>query len=456
VIGNVLERGVSGGEAKRVNIALALITEPQVIFLDEPTTGLDSHMANEVVSTLQTLAKGGTRTICATIHSPTSYAFGLFDELVLLKAGQVIFADSLEDQAQNAKQYFLALGFTAPVGIAYSTPEWLVELTSGQAGAHLSSEANSFDFAAAYQQSDLCKTNSALRSELVASHQGGALALDDVYTSSLCNSVKVLLKYRTATHYKSPEFLGPRIGDKIFSAILILSLYWRIGEETNARSMQSTAALLYFVVALCGYGAAAFVPSLTLDRPLFYRERADGCYTTTAYYIAKFLEEAFLCCFTSLFFSVIVFFSCSLQGNFGVFVLVYYLTTMIGIVLAYAIASAVPTMDAANALLPTYVTVCMYFGGLFLIFENIPIGWKWFSYLSFLRYSWCPLMVNQFENDMFNGILVFEGKSILDFYGLSSGIESSIAFSIGVLAVMMVFFAACGVLALKFINFSTR
>ena len=40
-----------------------------------------------------------------------------------------------------------------------------------------------------------------------------------------------LLNYRMRTHYKSGEFLGPRIGDKIFSGVLILSLYWGIGDE---------------------------------------------------------------------------------------------------------------------------------------------------------------------------------------------------------------------------------
>jgi hypothetical protein len=53
---------------------------------------------------------------------------------------------------------------------------------------------------------------------------------------------------------------------------------WKIGEGHDPQSIQSTATLLYFISALCGYGAAAFVPSLTLERALFYRELADGCY----------------------------------------------------------------------------------------------------------------------------------------------------------------------------------
>ena len=65
----------------------------------------------------------------------------------------------------------------------------------------------------------------------------------------------------THTRIHAGEFLGPRIGDKIFSGVLILSLYWGIGDEEDAQSIQSTASLLYFVAALCGYGAA---PTVTL------------------------------------------------------------------------------------------------------------------------------------------------------------------------------------------------
>ena len=55
-IGTAQKRGVSGGEKKRCNIAMELIIEPHVLFLDEPTTGLDSSTAFQVVNLLSLLA----------------------------------------------------------------------------------------------------------------------------------------------------------------------------------------------------------------------------------------------------------------------------------------------------------------------------------------------------------------------------------------------------------------
>merc|ERR1712070_1037419 len=166
------------------------------------------------------------------------------------------------------------------------------------------------------------------------------------------------------------------------------------------------------------------LPSLALERALFYRERADGCYAAWTYYCSKFIEEAVLCVLTSLMFSSIVFFSLGLQGSFPIFTLTYFLTSMIGIVLAYAVAAIAPNMEAANAMLPTYVTICMYFGGLFILFDKIPTGWKWFSYTSFLRYAWGAMMSNQFDGQPSGEARVFVGDAgtpmnILEFYGLS-------------------------------------
>ena len=85
-IGGPLIKGVSGGERKRTSIGVELITNPALVFLDEPTTGLDSYTATEVTRVLRNLADQG-RTIIQTIHQPNSEIFGLFDQLMLISLG---------------------------------------------------------------------------------------------------------------------------------------------------------------------------------------------------------------------------------------------------------------------------------------------------------------------------------------------------------------------------------
>ena len=77
-IGGPLVKGVSGGERKRTSIGVELITDPSLIFLDEPTTGLDSFTATSVMETLRDLASSG-RTIIQTIHQPNSDMFEMMD-----------------------------------------------------------------------------------------------------------------------------------------------------------------------------------------------------------------------------------------------------------------------------------------------------------------------------------------------------------------------------------------
>ena len=122
-----MARGISGGQAKRVNIGIALVTNPRVLFLDEPTSGLDSYTANEVMSVVKSLAQQGI-TVCATIHSPTPYTFNLFDRLLLLLRGDVAY---FGPSGAPALEYFHA---NSPdiQGLAEgeNEAEWIVDITT--------------------------------------------------------------------------------------------------------------------------------------------------------------------------------------------------------------------------------------------------------------------------------------------------------------------------------------
>ncbi|RZF39649.1 hypothetical protein LSTR_LSTR001170 [Laodelphax striatellus] len=81
---------LSGGQRKRVSVGLELVNNPPVIFLDEPTTGLDIVAINNCIELLKDLSSQG-RTIVCTIHQPTASMFNMFDNVYMLAKGQCIY-----------------------------------------------------------------------------------------------------------------------------------------------------------------------------------------------------------------------------------------------------------------------------------------------------------------------------------------------------------------------------
>ncbi len=85
-VGSPLEKTISGGQRKRLNIALELIREPSVLFVDEPTSGLSSRDSENIMDLLKELALKG-KLVFVVIHQPSSDLFKMFDKLLLLDQG---------------------------------------------------------------------------------------------------------------------------------------------------------------------------------------------------------------------------------------------------------------------------------------------------------------------------------------------------------------------------------
>ena len=129
-IGESGKRSISGGEKRRVSIACELVTGPSILFLDEPTSGLDSYNAYNVIESLKTLAKQYNRTVIFTIHQPQSNIVALFDRLLLLAKGQLVYSG----ETHRAQQHFEKLGHTCPPG--YNIADYLIDVTVEAAGDH--------------------------------------------------------------------------------------------------------------------------------------------------------------------------------------------------------------------------------------------------------------------------------------------------------------------------------
>ena len=108
-VGSPLDKTISGGQRKRLNIALELIREPAILFADEPTSGLSSADSLNVISLLKAQAAKGCLVI-AVIHQPSSSIFKMFDALwVLDKGGRPVF----QGNPQDALKYFRSAVYLA-------------------------------------------------------------------------------------------------------------------------------------------------------------------------------------------------------------------------------------------------------------------------------------------------------------------------------------------------------
>ena len=111
-IGESGKRSISGGEKRRVSIACELVTSPSILFLDEPTSGLDAYNAINVIECLVNLAKNYNRTVVFTIHQPRSNIVALFDQLLLLAGGEVVYSGAYS----RCQDYFESIGHPCPPG----------------------------------------------------------------------------------------------------------------------------------------------------------------------------------------------------------------------------------------------------------------------------------------------------------------------------------------------------
>ncbi|XP_065211514.1 protein scarlet-like [Planococcus citri] len=99
---------LSGGEQKRLSVATELLTNPPLLFCDEPTTGLDSFSALKLVTILRNVAEKHNKTIICSIHQPNPRVFELFHQVILLSRGKIVF---MGDNEKDSLSFFKSQGY---------------------------------------------------------------------------------------------------------------------------------------------------------------------------------------------------------------------------------------------------------------------------------------------------------------------------------------------------------
>lgn len=104
--GGFLFKGLSGGQRRRLSLAVALVKRPRVIVLDEPTSGLDSAAAAAIVALLDDIARKCEAAVICTIHQPSALVFAGFHKVLVLSEGRVAFCGERAAMAP----YFASVG----------------------------------------------------------------------------------------------------------------------------------------------------------------------------------------------------------------------------------------------------------------------------------------------------------------------------------------------------------
>ncbi|XP_017120884.1 ATP-binding cassette sub-family G member 4 [Drosophila elegans] len=373
---------LSGGQKKRLSIAMELINNPTVMFLDEPTTGLDSSSCTKVLELLKKLTSQG-RTIICTIHQPTAKLFQIFDQVYVLSAGNCVYQGS----TQKLVPFLQTVDLPCPM---YHNPaDYIIELACGEYGY------DKVDTLKGAAENGSCLTwfgnpGAVLRSEALMRKypipkKTKSRSLEDTSYSNQCS---VLLRRGFIKAKRDTTMTHLRIGVNIAVAVLFGAMYDHTGRE-GSRVLDNYNLLFAILMHHSMTTMMLTVLTFPMDISILIKEHFNRWYSLKAYYTAISLVDLPISIISCFLFTAIVYLW-SYQPmewiRFWMFFAISLLTVFVGHSFGLMIGA---WFDVVNGtfLAPVLTIPMMMFAGFGVTLRDLPGYLRWGSHISYLRYG---------------------------------------------------------------------
>ena len=295
LIGGELVKGISGGEKRRVTIAIQILTDPKILLLDEPTSGLDALTATSIIEVLQGLADEG-RTMVMTIHQSRSDFFRSFGTILLLaRGGSVVYAG----KGSEMLPHFTSLGHECPKATNpadFALDLITVDLQNDEREAATRQEVH-------YLIDSWSNTSPALEKQASRVMQPAELGSYARAPTPFRIALPLLL-HRSFINFRRnpPSVLGRTF--QVISFGIILALFFA-PLKSDPFSVQSRLGFIQELAAIYFIGMLQNIPIYPVEKQVFYREYDDNAYGVSAFFAQYTIAEIPFEIFSSLVFSVL-------------------------------------------------------------------------------------------------------------------------------------------------------